>query len=554
MNARRFRSHTTTALVAAIAALLLAASQLRAADDDEEKLNKLNAKLMEQYQAGKFKDALETGKEMLSIAPNDGRTLYNMGCLSCKVGDNAKALEYLDRAAQNGFNDAAQAEKDDDLANIRNDPRFRQIIAHMRGESSTNSPTQSDDDEDDDAKRPQTPPGGAESDRDREVALLTEQVISESQQGNYKKALDLAEQALKLAPKAPITNYNVACMNARLKNTDEALDYLEKSVKLGMRDAKQINGDADLDNIRNTPRFKRIMASMNGTPTPPPVTPPPVTPPPHITPPPQITPPPPRQPAGEPEELTPDQPPRPRPQRPMPPIQQPPAPPVTRMPVASNVGEWHVTLPGDYDRDDEAPVVIALHPSGANMRWATERWEEACDRCNAILLTPQGNLGNGTDKYEWSQNLSECAASIHAACEAAAREFKFDRRAIVIVGAADSANLALQLAVDYPEMFCGVIAISPRLGNIRPASMGKHSLDSLRVYFAVNDDSPEEAEAKRVAKALKKSGAKTDVADFDDVESMPKKKRLKEQEKSLKWVLKDAHKRAQRRHAEDDDE
>lgn len=551
MNARRFRTNTTTALAAALAALLLAAPQLRAADDTEEKLNKLSEKMMQQYNAGKFNDALETGKEMLAIAPNDGRTLYNMGCLSCKVGDNAKALDYLDRAAQNGFTDAAQAEKDDDLAAVRNDPRFRQIVARMRGESTTNTPTDSDDNDEDDAKRPKTPANGPVSDRDREVELLTEQVISESQQGNYKKALDLAEKAQTLAPKSPITNYNVACMNARLKNTDDALDYLEKAVKLGMRDTKQINSDADLDSIRNTPRFKKIMAEMNGTPTPPPAK-PTMPPPPQ---PPKVTPPP--QPQGEPEELTPDQPPRPRPSRPMPPrpAAPPSMPPQTQMPIAANPGEWHVTLPGDYDRDDQAPVIIALHPSGANMRWATENWEEAADRCNAILLTPQGNVAVGTDKYEWSQNLSDCAATIHAACEAAAREFKFDRRAVVLVGTADAGNLALQLAVDYPEMFCGVVAVAPRLGAVRPSSMGKHALDGLRFYFAVNDDSPEEDQAKRVAKALKKAGAKTDVDDFDDLDSLPKKKRLKEQEKSLKWVLEDAHKRAKRRQAveEDDD-
>lgn len=52
--------------------------------------------------------------------------------------------------------------------------------------------------------------------------------------------------------------YNFACLYSLEKQTDNALHYLEKSIKHGFTDYSHIKSDTDLDNIRNTERYKTL--------------------------------------------------------------------------------------------------------------------------------------------------------------------------------------------------------------------------------------------------------------------------------------------------------
>ena len=86
------------------------------------------------------------------------------------------------------------------------------------------------------------------------------------ERGEYEHALDQYRRALEIEPKNSIAHYNVACSYARMKKVDEALDALELAVKHGYRDVGWMEKDADLDNLRDAPRYKALVRRLREEP------------------------------------------------------------------------------------------------------------------------------------------------------------------------------------------------------------------------------------------------------------------------------------------------
>jgi len=53
--------------------------------------------------------------------------------------------------------------------------------------------------------------------------------------------------------------YNVACGYALLGKKDEAIEWLQKSIKAGWSNFEHMESDPDLDSLRNDPRYKKII-------------------------------------------------------------------------------------------------------------------------------------------------------------------------------------------------------------------------------------------------------------------------------------------------------
>lgn len=55
--------------------------------------------------------------------------LYNVACFYAMKGDPEEALDLLERAVYNGWGDLAWLETDSDLDSLRDEARFKAILA-----------------------------------------------------------------------------------------------------------------------------------------------------------------------------------------------------------------------------------------------------------------------------------------------------------------------------------------------------------------------------------------------------------------------------------------
>ena len=90
-----------------------------------------------------------------------------------------------------------------------------------------------------------------------------QRLVAELQQalraGDYESVETIARAGTALLPEDATWRYNLACaLSAQLK-TDEALEVLERAIRLGFTDAAQIAADTDFASIRATPRFAELL-------------------------------------------------------------------------------------------------------------------------------------------------------------------------------------------------------------------------------------------------------------------------------------------------------
>ena len=68
----------------------------------------------------------------MRLQPDDFGVLYNVACNYAEMGDVERALDTLDRAMSTGAGSRSWIEHDPDFTNIRELPRFKQIVARLQ--------------------------------------------------------------------------------------------------------------------------------------------------------------------------------------------------------------------------------------------------------------------------------------------------------------------------------------------------------------------------------------------------------------------------------------
>ena len=80
-----------------------------------------------------------------------------------------------------------------------------------------------------------------------------------AQAGDWEAAYATAAHALEDHPDDGNTHFNLACFAAQAGRTDDALDHLRRAVAGDERTAEWALDDADLDPIRDDPRFAEAL-------------------------------------------------------------------------------------------------------------------------------------------------------------------------------------------------------------------------------------------------------------------------------------------------------
>jgi clan AA aspartic protease (TIGR02281 family) len=77
--------------------------------------------------------------------------------------------------------------------------------------------------------------------------------------GQYDKAMEVMDKIIERDTTDAGSYYDAACVYCRMGKTREALDFFAKSLELGYKRFSHIEKDDDLDPIRNTDVFKRLI-------------------------------------------------------------------------------------------------------------------------------------------------------------------------------------------------------------------------------------------------------------------------------------------------------
>jgi len=80
--------------------------------------------------------------------------------------------------------------------------------------------------------------------------------------GDAKGAMSAAKKAAGFPEFRPNALVNLACMYARAGQRNEALGALEQAVAAGFKAKWRLQGDDDLDSVREDPRFQKLLAQL----------------------------------------------------------------------------------------------------------------------------------------------------------------------------------------------------------------------------------------------------------------------------------------------------
>ena len=81
------------------------------------------------YEAGRYAEAADRGRELVAAHPEYGGLLYNVACCESLAGRGDDAIEHLRLAIERSDHFRAVAAGDSDFDAIRNEPGFAELIA-----------------------------------------------------------------------------------------------------------------------------------------------------------------------------------------------------------------------------------------------------------------------------------------------------------------------------------------------------------------------------------------------------------------------------------------
>jgi tetratricopeptide (TPR) repeat protein len=97
----------------------------------------------------------------------------------------------------------------------------------------------------------------------RELAAVhMDQGLKHLTHARFPRAEREFQRVIEVEPRNEIAWYNLACTYSRWNKVDAAMEALRKAVGFGFDDTKHMGKDPDLENIRDDPRFKALVAEI----------------------------------------------------------------------------------------------------------------------------------------------------------------------------------------------------------------------------------------------------------------------------------------------------
>ncbi len=216
----------------------------------------------------KFNDALRKFEQSAKFNGYQSKSNYNIGCVWALKKDKDKAFAALNKAVDLGFIDLQQYQNDNDLASLRSDKRFKDLVKRIIKLSHVEQLVSSADarkNEQDYTEMESLCRKALELNPKHEKAVVN-LGYALHMQGKLQEAVQWHQKAARSKKYSAIGNYNLCCIHAINKETDKAFLYLDKALDAGLAQfigSSHFKHDGDLNNIRSDKRYKLAVEEIN---------------------------------------------------------------------------------------------------------------------------------------------------------------------------------------------------------------------------------------------------------------------------------------------------
>ncbi len=196
--------------------------------------DELDETAAEAFKAGDYQAALEDWLAAFELTPTNDALAFNVSRAYTKLGESEQALEWLQRSIKLSVQPRLDHK---DLAELKDDPDYAElhkILGYAWGEPIVDS----------------TMDGKTQS------PILTSEGFDLYLKGEYAAALEKFERAFRLDQTNYTAAFNIACVKSLQGETQEALEWLRKTLKTV---TTRYLEDHDFDDIRDTAEFRRLV-------------------------------------------------------------------------------------------------------------------------------------------------------------------------------------------------------------------------------------------------------------------------------------------------------
>ncbi len=217
-------------------------------DEDERSGREWYSRASELYNRERFARAGEAYENAAKRGYRTETAYYNAGCSYALADQPSRAIEMLQEAFEEGFDNPQYYAEDEDLNSLRGDPRFQKLLALVMSSPEAES-----------ERRAAT--------RDYERLAKAKEVdegdwnsvgIDLLRSGDYEGAAKAFDNEFKVS-KDEDALYNKACARSLAGKKDEALELLEQSITTGTVNAEHMQEDPDLVPLHGEARFDQMV-------------------------------------------------------------------------------------------------------------------------------------------------------------------------------------------------------------------------------------------------------------------------------------------------------
>lgn len=208
---------------------------------------------MEAHQDEDFQAAADHWRRAYDAGYRRGPTAYNLACAYSQLGQTDDAFSWLQKSVDAGFDVQGYLDSDDDLDNLRDLPRFRELRRKAREERSQRRSGR--------ASRAAERLHELESRKSDDPGRFDGVGRELLEDGRYADAARAFQREAELSQGSKSTPlYNAACALSLGGDKRGALDALQRAIEEGYDDPEHMERDGDLDNVRGEARYKELHA------------------------------------------------------------------------------------------------------------------------------------------------------------------------------------------------------------------------------------------------------------------------------------------------------